>query len=33
MTATIWPQEMVDAFKPDFIAPIVGYLSSDGQYP
>jgi multifunctional beta-oxidation protein len=28
MTATIWPQEMVDAFKPDFIAPIVGYLSS-----
>jgi multifunctional beta-oxidation protein len=28
MTSTIWPQEMVDAFKPDFIAPIVGYLSS-----
>ncbi|KAG5652324.1 hypothetical protein H0H81_005392 [Sphagnurus paluster] len=28
MTSTIWPQEMVDAFKPDFIAPLVGYLSS-----
>ncbi|KAF5326694.1 hypothetical protein D9619_004922 [Psilocybe cf. subviscida] len=28
MTSTIWPQEMVDAFKPDFIAPVVGYLSS-----
>ncbi|KAF8986579.1 peroxisomal hydratase-dehydrogenase-epimerase [Cyathus striatus] len=28
MTSTVWPQEMVDAFKPDFIAPVVGYLSS-----
>ncbi|PWN47067.1 putative multifunctional beta-oxidation protein, partial [Violaceomyces palustris] len=28
MTSTIWPQEMVDAFKPDFVAPIVGYLAS-----
>ncbi|KAJ7727288.1 peroxisomal hydratase-dehydrogenase-epimerase [Mycena maculata] len=28
MTSTIWTQEMVDAFKPDFIAPLVGYLSS-----
>ncbi|KAJ7284922.1 peroxisomal hydratase-dehydrogenase-epimerase [Mycena rebaudengoi] len=28
MTSTVWPQEMVDAFKPDFIAPLVGYLSS-----
>ncbi|KAF7971080.1 hypothetical protein HWV62_22149 [Athelia sp. TMB] len=28
MTMTIWPQEMVDAFKPDFVAPIVGYLTS-----
>jgi multifunctional beta-oxidation protein len=28
MTMTVWPQEMVDAFKPDFIAPLVGYLSS-----
>lgn len=33
MTSTIWPQEMVDAFKPDFIAPIVGYLSSKGSSP
>ena len=48
MTSTIWPQEMVDAFKvsqywlefqrailtlfvqPDFIAPVVGYLTSKG---
>ncbi|KAG6887915.1 hypothetical protein C0995_011623 [Termitomyces sp. Mi166 len=28
MTSTVWPQEMVDAFKPDYIAPVVGYLSS-----
>ncbi|GLB40188.1 putative NAD-P-binding protein [Lyophyllum shimeji] len=28
MTSTIWPKEMVEAFKPDFIAPVVGYLSS-----
>ncbi|KAJ7707777.1 peroxisomal hydratase-dehydrogenase-epimerase [Mycena rosella] len=28
MTSTVWPQEMVDAFKPDYIAPLVGYLSS-----
>ncbi|KAJ3544082.1 hypothetical protein NMY22_g2919 [Coprinellus aureogranulatus] len=28
MTSTIWPQEMVDAFKPDYVAPVVGYLSS-----
>jgi multifunctional beta-oxidation protein len=28
MTSTIWTQEMVDAFKPDFIAPVVGYLTS-----
>ncbi|KAJ6513319.1 peroxisomal hydratase-dehydrogenase-epimerase [Mycena sanguinolenta] len=28
MTATIWTQEMMDTMKPDFIAPIVGYLSS-----
>ncbi|KAJ7650353.1 peroxisomal hydratase-dehydrogenase-epimerase [Roridomyces roridus] len=28
MTSTVWTQEMVDAFKPDFIAPLVGYLSS-----
>ncbi|KAF9532534.1 peroxisomal hydratase-dehydrogenase-epimerase [Crepidotus variabilis] len=28
MTSTVWPAEMVEAFKPDFIAPIVGYLTS-----
>ncbi|KAF8206509.1 peroxisomal hydratase-dehydrogenase-epimerase [Mycena galopus ATCC 62051] len=28
MTATVWTQEMMDTMKPDFIAPIVGYLSS-----
>ncbi|KAI0064752.1 peroxisomal hydratase-dehydrogenase-epimerase [Artomyces pyxidatus] len=28
MTQTIWPQEMVDAFKPDYVAPVVGYLAS-----
>ncbi|KAI9511841.1 peroxisomal hydratase-dehydrogenase-epimerase [Russula earlei] len=28
MTQTIWPQEMVDAFKPDYIAPVAGYLVS-----
>ncbi|EIN03743.1 multifunctional beta-oxidation protein [Punctularia strigosozonata HHB-11173 SS5] len=31
MTSTIWPPEMVDAFKPDYIAPIVGYLSSEAN--
>ncbi|KAJ3536063.1 hypothetical protein NM688_g6887 [Phlebia brevispora] len=31
MTMTIWPQEMVDAFKPDYIAPIVGYLTSEAN--
>lgn len=24
----IWTKEMVDAFKPDFVAPLVGYLAS-----
>ncbi|KAN0093211.1 NAD(P)-binding protein [Tylopilus felleus] len=28
MTMTVWPKEMVDAYKPDYIAPIVGYLTS-----
>jgi len=28
MTSTVWPQAMVEAFKPDYIAPVVGYLSS-----
>ncbi|WFD00928.1 hypothetical protein MYAM1_003684 [Malassezia yamatoensis] len=29
MTSTIWPQEMVDAFKPEYVAPIVAYLGSE----
>ncbi|KAH7884521.1 hypothetical protein F5I97DRAFT_1812245 [Phlebopus sp. FC_14] len=29
MTMMIWPKEMVDAFKPDYIAPVVGYLTSE----
>ncbi|KAJ7158814.1 peroxisomal hydratase-dehydrogenase-epimerase [Mycena filopes] len=28
MTATIWSKDMLDTFKPEFIAPIVGYLTS-----
>jgi len=28
-TTQVWPQEMVDAFKPDFVAPLVGYLASE----
>ncbi|EPQ32092.1 uncharacterized protein PFL1_00289 [Pseudozyma flocculosa PF-1] len=31
MTSTIWPQEMVDAFKPEFVAPMVGYLASEAN--
>ncbi|CDW97412.1 hypothetical protein [Sporisorium scitamineum] len=31
MTATIWPQEMVDAFKPEYVAPMVGYLASEAN--
>lgn len=29
MTATVWPKDMLDAMKPDYIAPIVGFLASD----
>ncbi|KZT59136.1 putative multifunctional beta-oxidation protein [Calocera cornea HHB12733] len=29
MTSTVWPAEMVQMFKPDFIAPVVGYLVSE----
>jgi len=29
MTMTIWTQDMVDAYKPDFVAPVVGYLTSE----
>ncbi|PVF95859.1 putative multifunctional beta-oxidation protein [Serendipita vermifera] len=28
MTQTIWPQEMVDMFKPEYVAPVVGFLTS-----
>ena len=31
MTATIWPEEMVKAFSPSFIAPVVGYLTSEAN--
>ncbi|KAA1120815.1 hypothetical protein PGTUg99_021443 [Puccinia graminis f. sp. tritici] len=31
MTATIWPDEMVQAFKPDYVAPLVGYLTSEAN--
>ncbi|KAI9495200.1 hypothetical protein BDB00DRAFT_760444 [Zychaea mexicana] len=27
MTATIMPPEMVEAFKPEYVAPLIGYLS------
>nr|WKY18077.1 MFE1 [Schizochytrium sp.] len=29
MTATVMPQEMVDALRPEFVAPVVAYLSHD----
>ncbi|VDC03149.1 unnamed protein product [Peniophora sp. CBMAI 1063] len=29
MTMTVWPKEMVNAFKPDVVAPVVGYLTSE----
>ncbi|SCZ87443.1 BZ3500_MvSof-1268-A1-R1_Chr2-2g04909 [Microbotryum saponariae] len=31
MTRTIWPEEMVQAFSPAFIAPVVGYLTSEAN--
>ncbi|KAF8583076.1 multifunctional beta-oxidation protein [Ramaria rubella] len=31
MTQTIWTQEMVDIFKPDYVAPVVGFLTSEGN--
>ncbi|KAF7369691.1 Peroxisomal hydratase-dehydrogenase-epimerase [Mycena venus] len=31
LTSTIWSQAMVDAFKPDFVAPVVGYLTCAGK--
>ncbi|KAG9287655.1 hypothetical protein G9A89_024005 [Geosiphon pyriformis] len=29
MTATIWPPEMVEAFKPEYVAPLVAFLASE----
>ena len=29
MTATVLPAEVIEALKPDYVAPFVGYLSSD----
>lgn len=26
-----WPEEMVKAFSPDFVAPVVGYLTSEAN--
>ncbi|CAH7667102.1 hypothetical protein BY996DRAFT_6429748 [Phakopsora pachyrhizi] len=31
MTATVWPAEMVEAFKPEFVAPLVGFLTSSAN--
>ncbi|KAG0705683.1 hypothetical protein DFH29DRAFT_1029857 [Suillus ampliporus] len=31
MTMTVWPQEMVDAYKPDYVAPVIGYLTSEAN--
>ena len=31
MTRTIWPEEMIQAFSPDYVAPVVGYLSSESS--
>lgn len=28
MTATVWTQELLDTFKPDYVAPITAYMSS-----
>merc|ERR1719478_1315768 len=29
MTATVMPKEIVDASKPEFVAPLIGFLCSD----
>lgn len=31
MTQTVWTPEMVETFKPDYVAPVVGYLVSDAN--
>lgn len=30
MTATVMAQEIVDALKPEYVAPVVTYLVSEG---
>jgi len=30
MTETVMPKELVDALRPEFVAPLVGYLVSEG---
>jgi multifunctional beta-oxidation protein len=32
MTETVWPKEMLEAFRPDHVAPLVGYLTSEGWF-
>ncbi|KAK8869455.1 hypothetical protein IAR55_000019 [Kwoniella newhampshirensis] len=29
MTATVWPKELMDAMKAEYVAPVVGYLASE----
>ncbi|WWC89694.1 uncharacterized protein L201_004619 [Kwoniella dendrophila CBS 6074] len=29
MTATVWPKELMEAMKAEYVAPVVGYLSSE----
>jgi NAD(P)-dependent dehydrogenase (short-subunit alcohol dehydrogenase family) len=31
MTATVMPKDIVDASKPEYVAPLVGFLSSDAE--
>lgn len=31
MTQTVWTPEMVEMIKPDFVAPVVGYLASEAN--
>lgn len=29
MTATVWPKELMEIFKPEAVAPVVGYLAAE----
>ena len=31
MTATVWPEEMLKAFSPNYVAPAVGFLVSEAN--